>query len=280
MTAPSIISGLREIAGDYDALICDVWGVIHNGARAFAPACEALKTFRAGHGPVVLVSNAPRPADDVKKQFVQYGVPEDCYDAIITSGSAARSDLERRSKGGTIHLLHIGPERDRGVYEGLDVESVDANHASLALCTGLFDDAVETPDDYVDALAELKAKHLVMLCANPDIVVQRGGELVYCAGALAKAYEEVGGAVVYYGKPHRPIYDAALEAAKRPRRALAVGDGIATDIKGANGAGLDALFIADGIHGEEVEPFTQRHLELLLEQSDAFARAAMRTLVW
>ncbi len=206
-SSPRILSAFREIAYDYDALICDVWGVLHNGEHAFEGACEALKTFRARRGPVVLLSNAPRPVADLEKQFSQFGVPNDCYDAIVTSGAAARNDLEARAQKGTVRFLHLGPERDKGLYDGLDVESVDAAHAEVVLCTGLFDDNVETPDDYVDALAELKTRGLTMLCANPDLVVQRGGELIYCAGALAKAYAEIGGDVVYYGKPYKSIYD-------------------------------------------------------------------------
>lgn len=279
-SSPRILSAFREIAYDYDALICDVWGVLHNGEHAFEGACEALKTFRARRGPVVLLSNAPRPVADLEKQFSQFGVPNDCYDAIVTSGAAARNDLEARAQKGTVRFLHLGPERDKGLYEGLDVESVDAAHAEVVLCTGLFDDNVETPDDYVDALAELKTRGLTMLCANPDLVVQRGGELIYCAGALAKAYAEIGGDVVYYGKPYKSIYDLTLAAAKGAKRPLAIGDGIATDLRGANGAGLDALFIADGIHGEDVEPFTEPHIAGLLANEGVFARAAMRTLVW
>lgn len=277
---PKILTGFREIAADYDALICDVWGVLHNGARAHEAACAALRTFRIERGKVVLLSNAPRPAKDLEGQFARFGVPTDCYDAIVTSGEAARDDLAKRTRNGRLKMLHLGPERDRGVFEGLDIECVDAEHAEIVLCTGLFQDDVETPDDYVDSLAELKARGLTMICANPDLLVQRGGELVYCAGALAGAYEEIGGNVVYYGKPHRPIYDVALAAAGNPKRPLAVGDGLITDIRGANQAGLDAVFIADGVHGEDVEPFTAEHLRDLFRTEDVSAMAAMRALVW
>ncbi len=277
---PTILSGFREIAGDYDALVCDVWGVLHNGAHAFEKACAALRTFRIERGKVVLLSNAPRPAKDLEVQFARYGVPTDCYDAIVTSGEAAREDLAKRTKTGPVRMLHLGPERDRGVFEGLDVTCVEAEEAEVVLCTGLFHDDVETPDDYVDVLAHLKGRGLAMICANPDLLVQRGDELVYCAGALAKAYEDIGGNVVYYGKPYLPIYDVALAAAGNPRRPLAVGDGLITDIRGANGAGLDAVFIADGVHGEDVEPFTAEHLRDLFAKEGVHARAAMRALVW
>jgi HAD superfamily hydrolase (TIGR01459 family) len=275
-----IISGLRELAPDYDALVCDVWGVLHDGHSAHLPSCEALKTFRDTRGPVVLLTNAPRPVGDVEAMFAKYGVPLDCYDAIVTSGVAAREELESRTKSGPLAMLHLGPERDQGIFEGLNIETVDAAHADIVLCSGLYDDDVETPDDYVDMLAEMKAKGLTMLCANPDWVVQRGGKLIYCAGALANEYEKIGGPVIYYGKPKAAIYEnvrAALKGAKRP---LAIGDGMHTDIKGANAAGMDALFIADGVHGEDVAELTPVHLDALFKDAGVQARAAMRKLVW
>jgi len=277
---PQILSGFREIAAQYDALVCDVWGVLHNGVKAFEPACEALKKFRAERGPVVLLSNAPRPETDLKAQFAKFGVPHDCYDAIVTSGGAARADLAERAKKGRLRMYHLGPERDRGVFDGLAIDCVEPDDSEIVLCTGLFDDDFETPDDYSDTLAGLKARGLVMICANPDLVVQRGGVLVYCAGALAEAYEKIGGKVIYYGKPHPPIYKLTLAAAPGARRALAIGDGLKTDVKGANAAGLDALFIGNGIHGEHVEPFTPQHLNELFAGEGVSARAAMRTLVW
>jgi len=279
-SSPQILSGFREIAAQYDALVCDVWGVLHNGVKAFAPACDALKRFRAEQGPVVLLSNAPRPEADLKAQFAKFGVPHDCYDAIVTSGIAARADLAGRAEKGRVRMYHLGPERDRGVFEGLAVDCVDLQDSEVALCTGLFDDDVETPDDYSDTLAEMKAHGLVMICANPDFVVQRGGVLVYCAGALAEAYEKIGGKVTYYGKPHAAIYKLTLAAAKGAKHPLAIGDGLKTDIRGANAAGLDALFIGNGIHGEHVEPFTPPHLSELFASEGVSARAAMRTLVW
>jgi HAD superfamily hydrolase (TIGR01459 family) len=275
-----ILSGLHEIAPDYDALVCDVWGVLHNGHDAFPDACAALKTFKDERGPVVLLTNAPRPPGEVEAMFVKYGVPLDCYDAIVTSGSAARDELIRRSATGTLAMFHLGPEKDAGIYEGLNVDLVDVPKASVVLCTGPFNDEIETPDDYVDQLAEMKAKGLTMLCANPDWVVQRGGRMIYCAGALANEYEKIGGTVVYYGKPKTAIYEnvrAALKGAKRP---LAIGDGMHTDIKGANAAGLDALFIADGVHGEDVAELTPEHLDALFKDAGVQARAAMRKLVW
>jgi HAD superfamily hydrolase (TIGR01459 family) len=282
---PALLPGLAAIASRYDALICDVWGVLHNGHRAHGPAVEALRRFRAAHGPVVLLTNAPRPVEDVKAQFVHYGVPEDAYDVIMTSGVAAREDLAKRAQNHRLAMLHIGPERDRGVFDGLPLDSVDADKAEIVLCTGLVDDDTETPEDYRDLLASLRARDLPMLCANPDIVVQKGEKLLYCAGALAKAYEAAGGRVIYYGKPYRPIYESALARletiAGRPiSRPLAVGDGLFTDIAGANGFGIDALFIADGVHGEELGDLSPESLGRLFAKTGAKAVGAMPALAW
>ncbi|HUO87603.1 MAG TPA: TIGR01459 family HAD-type hydrolase [Rhizomicrobium sp.] len=280
MTGPQLLTNLSTIAADYDALLCDVWGVLHNGVRAFDPACAALKAFRGKFGRVILLSNAPRPASDIEGQFARLGVPPDCYDVIVTSGDAAREDLARRAARGRLAMFHLGPERDRNLYAGLDIALSDVAGADIVLCTGLFDDEAETPDDYTDMLAAMKGRGLTMLCANPDLVVQRGGRLVHCAGSLARAYEAIGGTVVYYGKPHLPIYDVVRAVAGGAQRMLMVGDGLVTDVKGANAAGIDVLFIADGVHGEDVREFTQAHLAELFAAAGVHARAAMRTLVW
>ena len=280
-----ILSGLHDIADDYDALVCDVWGVLHNGRMPFLAAADALRAFRERRGPVVLLSNAPRLVGTLINQFEHIGVPTDCFDAVVTSGVAARSELAARARGHKLAMFHLGPERDRDVFEGLDVESVSADEAEVVLCTGLFDDDHETPDDYAGRLAELKERSLTMLCANPDIVVQRGGQLVYCAGALAREYEKIGGEVIYFGKPHPAIYDLTLETMRKTcgrtvTRVLAVGDGMATDLAGANAMGFDALFVAHGIHAAELGEMTHETLAQLFEKTGVRARAAMRELVW
>jgi HAD superfamily hydrolase (TIGR01459 family) len=283
--APAVLGGIGEIAEDYDALLCDVWGVVHDGRNAHTAAVDALERFRTRRGPVILLSNAPRPAEDVKEQFSRLRVPDACYDSILTSGMLARADIAQRSAGRQLHLLHIGPERDRGIIMGLPVSCVEPREAEIALCTGLFDDDAETPDDYRAMLSDLQARGLTLLCANPDIVVQRGGKLVYCAGALARLYRELGGHAVYYGKPYAPIYATALahlrDAAKRDAlRVLVLGDGLETDIRGANDAGLDAVFIADGIHGDDIPDLTPAALAGLFSRAGVSAKGAMRTLVW
>ena len=280
MAEPLLLQHLSDIAPRYDALICDVWGVLHNGAAAHPAACAALKTFREKHGRVILLSNAPRLPSDLEVQFARLGVPLDCYDTIVTSGGAAREDLVRRAGTGSLAMLHLGPERDRGVFGGIDVELTDLARAQVVLCTGPYDDEVEGPDDYAGMLAQMQALGVPMLCANPDYVVQRGGKLVYCAGALAQAYQKIGGAVVYYGKPHLPIYDRVRAVAGAAANFLAIGDGLATDVKGANAAGIDALFIADGIHGEDVREMTSAHMAELCDKAGVTALAAMRTLSW
>jgi HAD superfamily hydrolase (TIGR01459 family) len=281
---PVILSGLGEIADGYGALFCDVWGVVHDGRSARAQAIEALIRFRLKRGPVVLLSNAPRPAEDVQKQFARLGVPEECYDVILTSGVLAREHLALRAANDGLKVFHIGPERDRGIFAGLPVACAEAGEAETVLCTGLFDDDTETPDAYRGILADLQRRGLMFLCANPDIVVKRGDQLVYCAGALARLYEELGGACVYFGKPHPPIYEAALrhvrKLAGRSPRVLVVGDGLETDVRGANAAGLDAVFIADGIHGEDIWEMTPEVLAGLFAQAGVAAEGAMRALVW
>jgi len=280
ISLPPILPGLSAIASDYDALVCDVWGVLHDGTAARLEATAALQRFRGERGRVVLLSNAPRPKQDLEVQFRRFGVPADCYDAIVTSGIAARADLERRSAGRRLRMYHLGPERDRGIFEGLDIEETGIADAEIVLDSGLFDDDTETPDDYRDRLAEMKARGLLMLCANPDWVVQRGGRLIWCAGALADAYEKIGGKVIYYGKPMPAIYDVVRAELPGARRLLAIGDGLHTDIKGANRAGLDALFIADGIHGEKIGAVTPERMAELFAEAGVTARAAMPRLVW
>jgi HAD superfamily hydrolase (TIGR01459 family) len=281
-----LLDGLSDIAGQYDALICDVWGVVHDGHHAHAAACDALSRFRANHGPVVLLTNAPRVPAAVVEQFAGIGVPPDCYDAIVSSGGAARAELVRRSAGRRLPLYYIGTDRDVSIFAGLDVALTSLEEAEVVLCTGLRDDDGEAPAGYAAELAQVAARGLTMLCANPDLVVHRGARLYWCAGALARDYAALGGQVVYYGKPHGPVYDmarieiAALRKGVGATRPLAVGDGMPTDIKGANAQGLDALFIADGIHGEEIEPYSAAHLTDLLGKGGVHAEAALRALTW
>jgi len=257
-----LIEGLGAIADRYDAIFCDIWGVLHNGRESFPPASDALVAFRKRGGQVVLVSNAPRPSAPIHAQVIGLGVSPDAFDAIVTSGDVAIGLIAERG-GAPVH--HIGPERDLSLFDaaaartGMQPLLVGVEAASYILCTGLFDDEIETPADYSDRLAALAARGLPFICANPDLVVHRGGDEIYCAGALAQAYEALGGATIYAGKPHAPIYAAALAAAGAARgaplersRVLAIGDAMRTDIAGAARQGLDALFVTSGIHREDL----------------------------
>lgn len=248
-----LIGGLEEIAARYDGLLCDVWGVVHNGLRAFAPAAVALRRFRAERGPVLLVTNAPRPARLIRAQLAKFGVGEDVYDDVLTSGDVTREVIAARPGA---RVFHLGPARDLPFYEGLDITLVGEAEADLVSCTGLVDDTRETPEAYAAMLERLAERGLTMACANPDIVVERGDTLVYCAGALAQRYAALGGETIIVGKPHAPIYEAARArlAERGAQKILAVGDGLPTDIRGAHDAGIDALFVTGGIHEADFGP--------------------------
>ena len=285
---PPVITGLHEIAGDYDVLICDVWGVLHNGRVANRSTVEALRAFRRERGPVVLLTNAPRIAADVEKQFARIGVPTDCFDAIETSGQAARDELETRADAAPLKFFHLGPPRDSATHEGIArLERVRADDAEIVLCTGLFDDEKEGPEDYRGMLEDFRKRDLLIVCANPDVTVRRGDDMVYCAGAIGRAYEAIGGKVLYYGKPYPPIFEAALAKARAlrdVRRPLVVGDGLETDIRGANAMGWPALFITGGLFGLELSDLPPEQAALraaeLFRAHQVHARAMMNVLAW
>ena len=251
-----MIDSLSAIGDGYDVILCDVWGVLHNGMRAFPDAVAALRAARAGGKTVVLVTNSPRPRAGVAEQLALLDVPADCYDAIVSSGDVTRRLIEN----GPRRVFHLGPDRDLALYDGIDVELSEEFEAQAVVCTGMFDDD-ETPEDYAEMLERFRARNLPFICANPDIVVERGDELIWCAGALARDYAQLGGRTEIAGKPHKPIYEAALAAAGdifgravSKTQALAIGDGILTDIKGAADNGIDVLFVSGGIHAAEYGP--------------------------
>jgi HAD superfamily hydrolase (TIGR01459 family) len=284
---PPITSHFAALAGDYDIVLSDVWGVVHNGIAATPEACDALTRFRAGGGTVVLLTNAPRPGANVRQILDRLAVPHSAYDAIVSSGDVARALIIARAGE---RVFHIGPERDLPMFEGLDAPITELERADYAVCSGLFDDTVETPQDYEPLVERMRARTLPMICANPDVVVERGDKLVYCAGAIADLYAAAGGEVVYAGKPYRPIYEQALSVAEAARgapvkhhRLLAIGDSVRTDIKGAAALGIDSLFVTAGIHAEELG---ERHDPDTLALSNIFAaagvvpKAVMRRLTW
>ena len=282
-------SGLADLADRYDVLLSDVWGVIHNGRESFPEACAALARFRAEKGPVVLISNSPRPASDVVAQLDALKVPREAWTAFITSGDATRVLLGQKAALGA--AWRIGPDRDMPLYEGLGLSFAEPGDAAFITVTGPYDDEVETPEDYRDRFTGPAARGLPMICANPDRVVQRGDRLIYCGGALADLYEAMGGQVLMAGKPFAPIYDLCLAEASRllgrpvdPRRVLCIGDGVHTDVQGAEQQGLDCLFIAKGIHGEAAMGpdgrLSPAAVDALLAAEGVKAGYAMADLVW
>ncbi|WP_425088431.1 TIGR01459 family HAD-type hydrolase [Stappia sp.] len=285
---PLLVPGLSALAPAYKAVLCDVWGVLHNGVAAFPKACEALQRYRAETGgKVVLITNAPRPSPPILEQLARLGVPRDAFDAVVTSGDVTRAQLQAHSD---IPVMHIGPDRDHSLFTGLDLTLTDEAGAGQVVCTGLVDDERETPEDYRALLERMVARDLPLLCANPDIVVERGSTLIWCAGALARLYEDLGGRVTILGKPHAPIYEAALarvaELAGAPvakTDILAIGDGLPTDIRGAVANEIDVLFITGGIHGADFGPAgapVESLVRKRLEEEGLRARAAIAGLVW
>jgi HAD superfamily hydrolase (TIGR01459 family) len=279
-----LLRAIGPLAGTSDAWISDVWGVLHDGLRPYAAAGEACATFRAGGGTVVLVSNAPSTGAEVTAHLDALGVPRAAYDAIVTSGDVTRTLISDWS-GKPVH--HLGPDRYLGTFAGLDVDFRPIGDAAVVVCTGLVEDDHETPDDYRDLLAGARARSLPMICVNPDIVVERGDRLIYCAGALAAAYEALGGEVAYAGKPHPPIYARARELIGDVRggpvetsRILAIGDGIKTDMAGAAAAGLRAVFIASALHVGGADTLDAPMLARLFAGHPAPPIAALVGLEW
>lgn len=268
---PALLRGVSTLAGRYSTWLCDVWGVVHDGIAPFPRAVAAMRRWRAAGGRLILITNSPRLSADVVIQLEEIGVPEDAYDSVVSSGDVMR-ELLQRHKGARI--FHLGPERDHGLIAALPVTTVELKEAEFVLCTGLIDDSKETPADYEKMLATALGRNLVLYCANPDKVVQRGSALIYCAGALAERYQEMGGTVIHTGKPHEAIYEVALAAVasdgRTPidrRRVLCIGDGPETDIAGAALNGMDALFVVGGIHAGELAR---------LRNDPVSARAAIR----
>ena len=285
-TALRFADRLRDLTAHVDVILSDVWGVIHDGIHGFPHACKALQAFREQGGTVIMITNAPRPADSVQRQLRKMEISDETYDAIVSSGDLTRNFVASRLDQ---PLLQIGPERDNPMFRGLDVKFTTLDNAAYIVCTGPYDDEVETEENYRGMMEEARARNLTFVCANPDIVVERGHRLITCAGAIAELYRSLGGEVIFYGKPHKPIYDRALELAAQTRgkstplnRVLAIGDSVRTDLSGANMMGLDCLFLTRGIHAVDFEG---------IDVADEFAvrrlfgettppRALMRDLRW
>src|SRR3954453_21235079 len=284
MTTLRFVQKLRDIVDGVDVLLSDIWGVVHNGLEAFPEACEALHTFRGRGGTVILITNAPRPADSVQRQLRKLGVSDETYDAIISSG-----DLTRQYVAGHPgrKVFWLGPERDNSIHRGLDPVLAPLENADYIVCTGLLDDETESPEDYRAMMMQARERRLPLICANPDIVVERGDRLIYCAGAIAELYRELGGEVIFYGKPHRPIYEHAMSLAAERRnvgtplsRVLAIGDSVRPDLAGAHGFGINCLFVTRGIHAEDFEGIDQIDPASVKELFGHPPLALMRELRW
>ncbi|MDB5633315.1 MAG: family HAD-type hydrolase [Tardiphaga sp.] len=284
MTTLRFVEHLRDLVAGVDVVLSDIWGVVHNGLASFPEACEALHTFRARGGAVILITNAPRPADSVQRQLRKLGVADDIYDSIVSSGDLTRNFVTSRLGQS---MYWIGPERDNSIYRGLDAKFAPLEQADYIVCTGPFDDETESAEDYREMMMQALSRKLTLVCANPDIVVERGDRLIYCAGAIAELYRELGGDVVFYGKPHRPIYDQAIALAEAKRgtetplsRVLAIGDSVRTDLAGAHAYGIDCLFVTRGIHAGEFEGIERMDSVAVKELFGHPPKALMRELRW
>ena len=284
MPALRFAERLRDVVGSAEVLLSDIWGVVHNGLAAFPDACQALHNFRQQGGTVILITNAPRPADSVQRQLRKLEVADEIYDAIVSSGDLTRHFVADHPGQ---KMFWIGPERDNSIYRGLDPVLSPLEQADYIVCTGLFDDETESAENYRAMLLQARERSLTLVCANPDIVVERGDRLIYCAGAVAELYLEFGGEVIFYGKPHRPIYERAIALASERRghavelnRVLAIGDSVRTDLAGAQGFGIDCLFVTRGIHSEEFAGIEQLDPASVRELFGHPPRALMRELKW
>ncbi len=284
MTSLRFVENLRDLVSEVDVVLSDIWGVVHNGLEAFPEACAALHMFRQQGGTVILITNAPRPADSVQRTLRKLHVPDESYDDIVSSGDLTRhfvSDhLDKK-------MYWLGPERHNSICRGLDPLLAPLDQADYIVCTGPFDDETESAEDYRGMMLLARERNLQLICANPDIVVERGDRLVYCAGAIAELYRELGGDVIFYGKPHRPIYQRAIELAAERRnqatplsRVLAIGDLVRTDLAGAHGFGINCLFVTRGIHAGDFEGIDQLDPASVKELFGHPPLALMRELRW
>ena len=280
------VSGLVEIASAYKGILSDVWGVVHNGQSVYESSVDALAAYREQGGRVVLITNSPRPNEGVRQQLKDLGARDDSYDDIATSGDVTRV-LISKAQG---PVFHLGPDRDLPLFEGLNVELCDGADAQTIVCTGLIDDEKETPQDYTHILSAYVRRGVPFICANPDLVVERGDRLIWCAGSLAKMYEQLGGITRVAGKPHMPIYDLAFEKLQAvvdgditKSDAIAIGDGMPTDVAGAQFNGYDLLYISAGIHSAEYgdpDAPDEARLSAFLKKNGATPNFWMPRLSW
>ena len=275
------LGGFSEIAARYDTVFCDIWGVVHNGVRPYNSAVKALRSFREKGGQVALISNSPLPSEPLIRHLEMMGVDPFSYDVVISSGETTRAILKARAGQ---RVFFIGPESDRIIYDGTVLQNAGAEEAEFILSTALYPHMAEDPEAYCSLLAPLAARGLEFICANPDLMVEVGGRLYHEAGAIAQIYEELGGKVIYTGKPHAPIYETASRAliekgGKTPQksRSIAIGDSLRTDMRGAKGQGMDGLLISAGVHEVEVG---DTPLEEVFKARGVSPVALMPVLAW
>jgi HAD superfamily hydrolase (TIGR01459 family) len=274
---------MQQLSQHYPVWFVDIWGVVHNGVRPFTATVDVLAKHRAQGGTVILVSNSPRSETGVTKQLDEIGIRKDAYDAAVTSGDVTQHLMRAEPSG---KLFHLGPARDMSLFDGVNIERVSQEQAGAIICTGLYHDDRETPADYVDLLAQLRARNLPMICANPDKIVRKGDRLQYCAGALAEAYQNIGGSVFMGGKPYAAIYEAALAKATQVRgmpvsksEVLAIGDGPETDILGAANFDLPVVYVSGGVRSHVEDMAVEKaHIQKLVPHANIIL--AVHELHW
>ena len=284
MTTLHFVENLRELVDGVDVVLSDIWGVVHNGLQSFPEACEALRNCRHQGSTVIMITNSPLLPESVQQQLRHLGVPDDTYDAIASSGDLTRryvADHPGRK------IFWIGPDRHGSIHRDLDAPLAPLEEADYIICTGPYDDETETAEDYRGMMLRARERELTLVCANPDIVVERGDRLIYCAGAIAELYRELGGEVIFYGKPHRPIYERAMALAGERqghsidrKKVLAIGDSVRTDVNGARDFGIDCLFVTRGIHSEQFAGLDQLDPATVVELFGHPPKALIRQLRW
>ncbi len=262
---------LSSIYKSYDIFIIDLWGVLHNGIRPNPEAMTAIEELHKNKKKYVFLSNAPRPIENVKNFLLKMGVEKKYLQNIFTSGEAALQSI-KKSKFGKL-FYHLGPDRDNYLYKGLEKYKVELNKCDYILCTGLFDEEIKNLNFYNKILNKYKDK--IMVCTNPDLVVDRGDVREYCAGSIAGLFEKLGGKVIYFGKPHKEIYDLILS---KNQKGLIIGDNLRTDIKGANNINQESLFILDGVHRDEISE--EKNLDFLFKKYSVAPNFIQKKLAW
>jgi len=268
-----VITGLREVYKHYDAFFIDLWGVMHNGIHLYPEAIEVVENLYKLKKRFVLMSNAPRPSKNVEKFLLNLKMDKIITKNIITSGEATLKSLQQKIYGKFFY--HLGPKRDASLFEGFEKNKKNLKDADFILCTGFLDNKEDSLDFYKNLLKNYT--RLKMICTNPDLIVHRGSKKEYCAGALAEIFKQLGGKVIYFGKPHPEIYKFCV---KKDEKILVIGDNIRTDIKGANNMKFDSLFITNGVHKHEFLHLPLQNYDKILERYGTKTNFYQEKLIW